>query len=95
MPHLQYRAHQQHIEHCHDGDGIYYVSVDVNSCLEFLFSLSACFDFPQQQQQQQAPQKKRDRKKGKKMFNQSRRSVRSVVEVSCERAFCLYTSLCF
>lgn len=62
MPHLQYRAHQQHIEHCHDGDGIYYVSVDVNSCLEFLFSLSACFDFPQQQQQQQ-PQKREIGKK--------------------------------
>lgn len=31
-------AHQQHIAYCHGGDGIYYVSVDVNSCLEFLFS---------------------------------------------------------
>lgn len=37
--HIHNIAHQQHIAHCHDGDGIYYVSVDVNSCLEFLFSL--------------------------------------------------------
>lgn len=38
----QHAAHtisHRHFAHCHDGDGIYYISVDVNSCLGFLFRL--------------------------------------------------------
>lgn len=38
------RHSQYHIRHCHDGDGIYNVSVDVNSCLRFLFSHFISFD---------------------------------------------------
>lgn len=33
--------HNITFDDCHDGDGIYNVTVDVNSCLEFLFSLSS------------------------------------------------------